>query len=564
MPAIKMKKPLGQLLLDNRRITQEQLNEALRYQSENGVYFGKALIELGYISDLDLTQFLAEQMDIPFVKLDDLTIDKEIIRLVPEEMARKYQIVPLFKIGDQLSVATADPLNVESIDTVSKHTGMDLDLVLATEADIEYAVEVYYGKSKKMEGLSEENIEYEIEEIERQRQEAKDEENVGNSKVIEAVNTMLVQAIDMGVSDIHFEPREKDVRIRFRVDGTLFENYTLPKTFQASVASRLKVMCNMDISENRKPQDGRIRFKKDNKRVSLRVSTYPTYYGEKIVMRLLDKERNQIDLKDMGFSREMLQQWLELIHLPNGIILVTGPTGSGKTTTLYSTLSTLNTVSKNIITVEDPIEYELDNINQGQVNPKIGVTFSSSLRTILRQDPDIIMIGELRDQETVELAVRSALTGHLVLSTLHTNDAPSAVTRLIDMGVEPYLIASTIRAVLAQRLVRKLCPHCKEPFVPPKNTFERLNLDPDKEYNFYKPVGCIQCRNTGYLGRLGLFELLTNDEKLSEMIINEASLDQLRNYAVKKGMVRLMQQGVKLATEGIVSIEEVLEITSMV
>jgi type II secretory ATPase GspE/PulE/Tfp pilus assembly ATPase PilB-like protein len=266
----------------------------------------------------------------------------------------------------------------------------------------------------------------------------------------------------------------------------------------------------------------------------------------------------------MGFSREMLQQWLELIHLPNGIILVTGPTGSGKTTTLYSTLTTLNTVSKNIITVEDPIEYELDNINQGQVNPKIGVTFSSSLRTILRQDPDIIMIGELRDQETVELAIRSALTGHLVLSTLHTNDAPSAVTRLVDMGVEPYLIAPTIRAVLAQRLVRKLCPHCKEPFVPPKNIFERLNLDPDKEYNFYKPVGCIQCRNTGYLGRLGLFELLTNDEKLSEMIVNGAPLDQLRNYAVKKGMVRLMQQGIKLATEGIVSIEEVLEITSMV
>ncbi|RKY50204.1 MAG: hypothetical protein DRP86_03950 [Candidatus Neomarinimicrobiota bacterium] len=249
---------------------------------------------------------------------------------------------------------------------------------------------------------------------------------------------------------------------------------------------------------------------------------------------------------------------------PTGIILVTGPTGSGKTTTLYSTLSTLNTVSKNIITVEDPIEYELDDINQGQVNPKIGVTFSSALRAILRQDPDIIMIGELRDQETVELAVRSALTGHLVLSTLHTNDAPSAVTRLTDMGVEPYLIASTVRAVLAQRLIRKLCPHCKEPFVPPKHLLKRLNLDQDKEYNFYRPVGCIQCRNTGYLGRLGLFELLTNDEKLSEMIVSEAPLDQLRNYAVKKGMVRLMHQGIKLATEGIVSLEEVLEITSMV
>ncbi len=562
MPAIKMKKPLGQLLLENKKISSEELNQALRYQSEKGVYFGKALIELGLIAEIDLMQFLAEQMDIPFVKLDDISIEKEIIRLIPEELARDYQIIPLFKIGEQLSVATSDPLNVENIDSISKHTGMELDIVLATETDISYAVEVYYGKSKKMEGLSDDHIEFEQDQLEKENK--KDEEIIGNTKVIEAVNTMLAQSIDMGVSDIHFEPREKDVRIRFRVDGTLFENYTLPKSFQASVASRLKVMCNMDISETRKPQDGRIRFKKDNKRVSLRVSTYPTYFGEKIVMRLLDKEKSMVDLNKLGFSPEIFRRWSELIRMPNGIILVTGPTGSGKTTTLYSTLRTLNTVSKNIITVEDPIEYELDNINQGQVNPKIGVTFSSSLRTILRQDPDIIMIGELRDQETVELAIRSALTGHLVLSTLHTNDAPSAVTRLIDMGVETYLIASTIRAVVAQRLIRVLCPHCKEPFNPPDHVLERLDIPINGKYHFHKPVGCIQCRNTGYLGRFGLFELMVNDEKLSEMIINEASLDQLRNYAVSKGMVRLMQQGIDKATEGIVSIEEVLEITSMV
>lgn len=562
MPAIKMKKPLGQLLLENKKISSEELNQALRYQSEKGVYFGKALIELGLIAEIDLMQFLAEQMDIPFVKLEDISIEKEIIRLIPEELAREYQIIPLFKIGEQLSVATSDPLNVESIDTISKHTGMELDIVLATETDISYGVEVYYGKSKKMEGLSEDHIEFEQEQLEKEKQ--KDEEITGNTKVIEAVNTMLAQSIDMGVSDIHFEPREKDVRIRFRVDGTLFENYTLPKSFQASVASRLKVMCNMDISESRKPQDGRIRFKKDNKRVSLRVSTYPTYFGEKIVMRLLDKEKSMVDMNKLGFSSDIFRRWSELIRMPNGIILVTGPTGSGKTTTLYSTLRTLNIVSKNIITVEDPIEYELDNINQGQVNPRIGVTFSSSLRTILRQDPDIIMIGELRDQETVELAIRSALTGHLVLSTLHTNDAPSAVTRLIDMGVETYLIASTIRAVLAQRLIRVLCPHCKEPFSPPEHLLERLELPVNGKYHFHKPVGCIQCRNTGYLGRLGLFELLINDEKLSEMIVNEASLDQLRNYATGRGMVRLMQQGIEKAIEGIVSIEEVLEITSMV
>lgn len=562
MPAIKMKKPLGQLLLENKKISSEELNQALRYQSEKGVYFGKALIELGLIAEIDLMQFLAEQMDIPFVKLDDISIEKEIIRLIPEELARDYQIIPLFKIGEQLSVATSDPLNVENIDSISKLTGMELDIVLATETDISYAVEVYYGKSKKMEGLSDDHIEFEQDQLEKENK--KDEEIIGNTKVIEAVNTMLSQSIDMGVSDIHFEPREKDVRIRFRVDGTLFENYTLPKSFQASVASRIKVMCNMDISETRKPQDGRIRFKKDNKRVSLRVSTYPTYFGEKIVMRLLDKEKSMVDLNKLGFSPEIFRRWSELIRMPNGIILVTGPTGSGKTTTLYSTLRTLNTVSKNIITVEDPIEYELDNINQGQVNPRIGVTFSSSLRTILRQDPDIIMIGELRDQETVELAIRSALTGHLVLSTLHTNDAPSAVTRLIDMGVETYLIASTIRAVVAQRLIRVLCPHCKEPFNPPDHVLERLDIPINGKYHFHKPVGCIQCRNTGYLGRFGLFELMVNDEKLSEMIINEASLDQLRNYAVSKGMVRLMQQGIDKATEGIVSIEEVLEITSMV
>ena len=562
MPAIKMKKPLGQLLLENKKIKMEELNQALRYQSEKGVYFGKALIELGLITEIDLMQFLAEQMDIPFVKLEDISIEKEIIRLIPEEFARDYQIIPLFKIGDQLSVATSDPLNVETIDTISKHTGMELDIVLATETDISYAVEIYYGKSKKMEGLSEDHIEFEQEQLDKEKQQ--DDEITGNTKVIEAVNTMLAQSIDLGVSDIHFEPREKDVRIRFRVDGTLFENYTLPKSFQASVASRLKVMCNMDISESRKPQDGRIRFKKDNKKVSLRVSTYPTYFGEKIVMRILDKEKSMVDMNKLGFSSEIFRRWSELIRMPNGIILVTGPTGSGKTTTLYSTLRTLNIVSKNIITVEDPIEYELENINQGQVNPRIGVTFTTALRTILRQDPDIIMIGELRDQETVELAIRSALTGHLVLSTLHTNDAPSAVTRLIDMGVETYLIASTIRAVLAQRLIRILCPHCKEPFTPPEHVLERFDLPLNGKYHFHKPVGCIQCRNTGYLGRLGLFELLVNDEKLSEMIINEASLDKIRNYAVSKGMVRLMQQGLEKAIEGIVSIEEVLEITSMV
>lgn len=564
MPSVKERKPLGQLFVENRKITQEQLNEALRYKNEKGIYFGKALLELNYITEHDLAQFLAAQMDIPFVKLDDLTIDKEIIRLIPEDMAREYQVIPLFKIGDQLTIATADPLNVEIIDIITKQTGMDLDLVLATESDIQYAVDVYYGKSKKIEGLSEENIEYEVEDIEKKREAAREEEITGNTQVIEAVNTMLLQAIDMGVSDIHFEPREKDVRIRFRLDGTLFENYTLPKAFQASVASRLKIMCNMDIAETRKPQDGRIRFKKDNKRVSLRVSTYPTYFGEKIVMRVLDKEKNQVELSNLGFTQDVLQKWQELIHLPNGIILVTGPTGSGKTTTLYSTLTTLNTVSKNIITVEDPIEYELDNINQGQVNPKIGVTFSSALRTILRQDPDIMMIGELRDQETVELAIRSALTGHLVLSTLHTNDAPSAITRMIDMGVEPYLISSTLRAVLAQRLIRKLCPHCKERFTPPLKVLEKFNLDPTKTYTFYKPVGCIQCRNTGYLGRLGLFELLTNDEKMSEMIVSGATLNQLRKYAISQGMVQLMYQGIQLAKEGIVSIEEVLEITSMV
>ncbi|MDD5583223.1 MAG: ATPase, T2SS/T4P/T4SS family [Candidatus Marinimicrobia bacterium] len=564
MPSVKERKPLGQLFVENRKITQEQLNEALRYKNEKGIYFGKALLELNYITEHELAQFLAAQMDIPFVKLDDLTIDKEIIRLIPEDMAREYQVIPLFKIGDQLTIATADPLNVEIIDIITKQTGMDLDLVLATESDIQYAVDVYYGKSKKIEGLSEENIEYEVEDIEKKREAAREEEITGNTQVIEAVNTMLLQAIDMGVSDIHFEPREKDVRIRFRLDGTLFENYTLPKAFQASVASRLKIMCNMDIAETRKPQDGRIRFKKDNKRVSLRVSTYPTYFGEKIVMRVLDKEKNQVELSNLGFTQDVLQKWQELIHLPNGIILVTGPTGSGKTTTLYSTLTTLNTVSKNIITVEDPIEYELDNINQGQVNPKIGVTFSSALRTILRQDPDIMMIGELRDQETVELAIRSALTGHLVLSTLHTNDAPSAITRMIDMGVEPYLISSTLRAVLAQRLIRKLCPHCKERFTPPLKVLEKFNLDPTKAYTFYKPVGCIQCRNTGYLGRLGLFELLTNDEKMSEMIVSGATLNQLRKYAISQGMVQLMYQGIQLAKEGIVSIEEVLEITSMV
>jgi len=549
-----MKKQLGQLLIEAGKITEEQLESALRYQRDHDTYLGHAIQSLGFVSEQELMEFISEQLELPFMNLEDFIINPDALNAISDTIARRYNIIPLFSIGNDLTIATSDPLNVNAIDAAARDSGMDVELVIATETDIQNALDAYYGTNTYIGELRDEDPDTEI--FADSMPDINDD-----TKVVEAVDLMIQQAVRLGASDIHFEPREKDVRIRFRIDGILYENYSIPKDFQPPVTSRIKIMSQLNIAETRKPQDGRINFPINGKKIDLRVSTYPAYFGEKIVMRVLDDSKAQISLEKLGFEQAILDDWKKLIRKPNGIILVTGPTGSGKTTTLYSTLLSINSSEKNIITIEDPIEYEIDNINQGQVNPKIGVTFSAALRTILRQDPDIIMVGEMRDTETIELAIRSALTGHLVFSTLHTNDSVSAISRMIDMDVEPYLIASTLRGVLAQRLVRTLCPKCKQSFKPPAEMLKRLNIDPRSEIKLYRPVGCLHCRKTGYSGRTALFELLIMDENLISMIVKKEPIDEIRRTAAKKGMRMLGSQGLEKVVRGQTSLEEVLEIT---
>ncbi len=552
-----IKKQLGQLLVDSQKITAEQLDTALKYQREHDTYLGSAIQSLGFISEPDLMEFLSDQLELPFMSLEDFTITPEALAVISDTTARRFNIIPLFFIGNDLTIAISDPLNINAIDAAARESGMDIELVVCTETDIQNAQDAYYGTNKYIGELRNDTDQDDIF-LDTLSPDINDE-----TKVVEAVDMMIRQAVRLGASDIHFEPREKDVRIRFRIDGILYENYTIPKDFQPPVTSRIKIMSQLNIAETRKPQDGRINFTNEGKKVDLRVSTYPAYYGEKIVMRVLDDSRAQISLDKIGFDSGTLEEWKKLIRKPNGIIMVTGPTGSGKTTTLYSTLLFVNSTEKNIITIEDPIEYEIDNINQGQVNPKIGVTFSAALRSILRQDPDIIMVGEMRDKETIDLAIRSSLTGHLVFSTLHTNDSVSAISRMIDMGIEPYLIASTVRGILAQRLVRTLCPKCKAGFKAPQEMIERLKLPKNGEYKFYKPVGCLHCRKTGYAGRTAIFELLIMDDKLISMVVKNESTDEIRREAVKRGMRQLSEQGLDKVLKGLTSVEEVLEITSL-
>ncbi|HDR05486.1 MAG TPA: type II/IV secretion system protein [Candidatus Marinimicrobia bacterium] len=550
----KPKKQIGQLLIEGGKITPEQLEQALEYKRVNNIYLGKAILALGFLTEQEFMVFLSEQLELPYMNLEDFSIPDKTLELLSDETCRRHGIMPLFAIGGSLTIATSDPLNVNGIDAAYRESGLDIELVIATESDIDNALDAYYGTKKFIGDLKEddddEGLIFETSAI------------ADDVKIVEAVDMMIKQAVKLGASDIHIEPRDKDVRIRFRVDGILYENYTVPKSFQPSVTSRIKIMAQMDIAESRKPQDGRITFHTGDRKVDLRVSTYPAYNGEKIVLRVLDEKKGKIELHKVGFNKEMFNAWNQLVRKPNGIVLVTGPTGSGKTSTLYATLNHINSSTKNIITIEDPIEYEIPNINQGQVNVKAGVTFSAALRTILRQDPDIIMVGEMRDQETVELAIRSALTGHLVFSTLHTNDAPSAITRLIDMGTEPYLIASTVRGILAQRLVRTLCPKCKERYTPPEEVALRLNLPLDHNKTIFRPTGCLHCRKTGYTGRTALFELMILNDQIIELIVANASTEEIRQAAIKSGMKPLRQQGIEKVLLGITSMEEVLEITT--
>ncbi len=535
--AIATQKLIGQLLIESGKIEQDQLNEALLIQEENSEHLGEILISEEAINKKDFFELLSFQLKIPLIDLDFYKVDEDVIELVSEKIARNHKVLPLFKIDNTINLAVSDPLDPDPINAVQIETGLNIDPIISTKTDIENAIDMHYGISSF--------VDSEVQSDQTDISDLFDE-----SKIVELVNGILDQSNKYKSSDIHIEAREKDVRLRFRIDGKLQDFQNLPRDIFPALISRIKIMSNMDIAETRRPQDGRILYNSSLGRVDLRVSTYPTLYGEKIVLRLLKTTDEILTLKQLGFSNNISDQFSKLLTGAEGIILVSGPTGSGKTTTLYSTLNILERPDVNIVTIEDPIEYDMDNVNQAQVNSKAGITFASALRTILRQDPDIIMVGEIRDEDTVELAIRAALTGHLVFSTIHTNDAASGFTRLLNWDIEPFLITSTVQGILAQRLVRRICKDCIEPYQITEQDLLLAGLDPSTSIEGFQGKGCLSCRNTGYRGRVAVIELLVMDETISELILSNAPGYIIRQTAVSNGMVTMMDDGIAKVRNG--------------
>ncbi|MCF7805808.1 MAG: Flp pilus assembly complex ATPase component TadA [Candidatus Marinimicrobia bacterium] len=549
------KKRLGEILIDKGLITEEQLEQGLERQAETGEALGTALVELGYVSDYEWLEATSEQLDIPYLTLSNYIVSADVAHLISEKLARKYKAIPLFQIEDSLTVGIADPSNVVAIDDLSRQTGLEIEPVLCAEREIQETLDEVYGGSESMD---EQMKEYH----EGSEDEGPEGEGEVEAPIINIVNLIFNRAIKMGASDIHLNPEENSLRIRYRIDGILEDIWTQPKHLQGSIISRIKIMADMDIAERRRPQDGRFKLSIDNKTIDFRVSTLPTVFGENVVLRILDPTSVKVTLSDLGLSESLEKTLRQIIANPYGIVLVTGPTGSGKTTTLYASLNELNEVEKNIITIEDPVEYQLPLIRQANMNPKAGMTFASGLRSILRQDPDIVMVGEIRDGETATVAVQAALTGHLVLSTLHTNDTAGALTRLVDMGVEPFLVSSSTSGIIAQRLVRKLCDHCKKSYTPAKDELKSLGLDKvDREFQFHKPVGCKKCRDSGYLGRIGIFEIMELTDQIRDLILKDASSDVIKKAAIKNGMTTLRHDGLRKVVNGITSVEELLRVT---
>jgi len=550
-----------EILLKKGIITQQQVDESKREAQKTGLPFDKALVRLGFVSEEDIAKAIADEMGVPFMDLYGYVIDSDVIRLVPEETARKYKAIPLFKIGDSLTIAMANPQDVIAIDEIRRKSGfVTIEPVLSIEKYIDSSIEQYYGVSGSMEEL--------VQGIKKVKSAVSDEagadklaEIAGEMPVIKLVNLIIMQAIKEKASDIHIEPGAGALMIRFRVDGVMNEVNELPKYLQSAVISRVKILSKMDIAERRRPQDGRFMIKMQDKEIDFRVSVFPTIHGENVVLRILDKSSAIVRLTELGMLAKDLQKYEEVIKRPYGIILVTGPTGSGKTTTIYSSLSAVNSIEKNIITIEDPVEYELPLVRQTQVNVKADLTFAAGLRSILRQDPDIIMVGEIRDRETAEIAVQASLTGHLVFSTLHTNDAPSAVTRLVDMGVEPFLISSSVIAIVAQRLVRTICPKCKTQYSPGEEELADLKIEKKEGLVFYRGEGCDKCKKTGYRGRIGIYEMLIMDENIRYLVMSKAPADEIRKCAISQGMRVLRDDGFEKAKNGITTVEEVLRVT---
>lgn len=542
-------------------ISKEQLEEARDGSKKTGLPLDKVLIKKGIITEENIATVLSEHLGIPFMDLSDYLVDASVAKLVPEALAQRYKLIPLFKIGQTLTVAMANPQDINAIDQVRLKSKCEVEPVISTETAIKNAIDQYYGVSGG------------VAEVIKQMDEAKrvakgrtvSKEDLAKlaegAPVIKLVNLIFIQAVKDKASDIHIEPDERVLRVRYRIDGILHEGVKPPKDLEAAIISRIKVLAKMDIAEKRRPQDGRIQLKMQGRDIDLRVSSFPTVYGENIVIRILDKTSVLLGLAELGMNPATLKEFDRLIRRPFGIILVTGPTGCGKTTTLYASLSTINSAEKNIITIEDPVEYQLPMIRQTQVSPKAGLTFASGLRSILRQDPDIIMVGEVRDVETAEIAIHAALTGHLVFSTLHTNDAAGAIIRLIDMGTEPFLVSSSIIGVLAQRLVRVICPKCKEKSIPTDAMLKDLQLERSDNIALYRGKGCPKCRDTGYMGRTGIYELFVINDDIKKLIIAKASADEIKKKAINSGMKTLRNDGIEKALAGITTVEEALRVT---
>ncbi|MBN2008518.1 Flp pilus assembly complex ATPase component TadA [candidate division KSB1 bacterium] len=552
---------LGNLLLDKQIITEDQFRQAMEQTGSQSNRFQDYVLDHNWMSQNDFLNVVGELYNIPTVKIDAYLIDRSIINSIPLSMARRFKVIPIVKMGDELAVAMADPLDVFAIDTIQYHTGCKLHISIADEKEISKAIDRFYSLKDSMDQVIEGMNEIDTNTIETS-QGIEITEDSDESSVIKLVNLIILQALRDKASDIHFEPDENQFRVRFRIDGILQEVFTPPKSLQSMITSRLKIMADMDVSERRIPQDGRFTLRVDQNEVDFRASILPTVAGEKTVLRILDKTKSLVKLEDAGFSDAIFDTWMKVIKKTEGIILITGPTGSGKTTTLYSVLNELNSIEKNLVTVENPVEFQFPYINQVQVNVKAGMTFASGLRSILRQDPDIIMLGEIRDRETADIAIRSALTGHLVLSTLHTNDAPTAIARLTEMGLEPFLVESSLIAVLAQRLVRRICPHCKIRSQIDDATLKNLQVPGWLSIReIYTGEGCAECNYTGYQGRAAIHELLVVNDQIRKLIIQESASDTIRQAALASGMRSLRDDGLSKVAEGITTIEEVLRVS---
>jgi type IV pilus assembly protein PilB len=580
---------IGELLLKEKRITPEQLQEALTYQKANGGKLGFNLVKLGYVKDEEITALLSRQYGVPSINLTQFEIDPVVIKLIPAETAQKYQIIPLSRTGATLTIAMTDPTNVFAMDDIKFMTGYNVEPVVASETAVMESITRYYALARPAEkaganaggggvagssaldlatrsieemtasGAQDVEVLSDLEEINAEML----EKQGGEAPVIKLVNVVLMSAIQKGASDIHIEPYEKEFRVRYRIDGILYNIMSPPMKMRDAITSRVKIMAKLDIAEKRLPQDGRIKIRfSDNgqsKDIDFRVSCLPTLFGEKIVMRLLDKDKLMLDMTKLGFEQESLAKFEAAIQRPWGMVLVTGPTGSGKTNTLYSSIAKINTPETNIMTAEDPVEFNLPGINQVQVRENIGLNFAAALRSFLRQDPNIILVGEIRDFETAEIAVKAALTGHLVLSTLHTNDAPSTINRLMNMGIEPFLVASSVNLICAQRLVRRVCANCKAEQPMPAQALMQAGFTAEaaKEVVPMKGSGCEKCNNTGYKGRVGLYEVMDITDELRELILVGASGLELRRKAIEDGMLTLRMSGLRKVKDGLTTIEEV-------